>query len=207
MRRITHIVVHASATPEGREVSAKEIDRWHRARGFRKIGYHYVIHLDGSVSEGRREVEAGAHVAGHNSNSIGICYIGGVERDDVKKPKDTRTDAQKVTMERLIRELLVRYPGAEVLGHRDFPGVAKACPCFDTRSWWTEVNERTLSPYKNIFGTEPPHHCDAEYTVVAGDTLWGISQQLKVNLPDLLAANGMSMDYVIQPGEKLRIPG
>ncbi|BAF89599.1 putative N-acetylmuramoyl-L-alanine amidase [Azorhizobium caulinodans ORS 571] len=146
MRKITHIVIHCAATPEGREVSVKEIDRWHRERGFAKIGYHYVIHLDGSIDPGRSEEEIGAHVQGHNATSIGICYIGGTEAHDVKKPKDTRTPAQKAAMERLVKELLTRYPGAEVLGHNDFPGVNKACPAFDTRKWWAEVSKRDAAP-------------------------------------------------------------
>jgi len=131
MRKITHLVVHCTATPAGREVSVKEIDRWHRARGFAKIGYHYIVHLDGSISEGRKEEEAGAHVAGHNSTTIGITYVGGVDANDVKKAVDTRTPAQKEALTRLLRHLLSRYPTAKIVGHRDFPGVAKACPCFD----------------------------------------------------------------------------
>ncbi|WP_142850901.1 N-acetylmuramoyl-L-alanine amidase [Telmatospirillum sp. J64-1] len=135
-RRVDKLVVHCSATPEGRDVSAKDIDRWHRGQGFRKIGYHYVIRLDGTIEKGRDEAEVGAHVQGHNANSIGICLIGGVSADDPKIAKDTYTPEQWTSLETLLRDLLTRYPHAEILGHRDFPGVAKACPCFDVKSWW-----------------------------------------------------------------------
>lgn len=128
MRKIDEIIVHCSATPRRRDVSAAEIDRWHRQRGFRCIGYHYVIRLDGTVERGRPECEAGAHCKGHNSSSIGICYIGGMTADG-KTAADTRTDAQRVAMTELIMEMKERYPGARVHGHRDF--AAKDCPCFD----------------------------------------------------------------------------
>ena len=139
MRKITHLVVHCTATPAGKEVSVKEIDRWHRARGFAKIGYHYVIHLDGSISVGRKEEEAGAHVAGHNATTIGISYVGGVDANDVNKARDTRTPAQKEALVRLLRTLKTKYPSAEILGHRDFPGVAKACPSFDAKKEYRDL--------------------------------------------------------------------
>lgn len=128
MRKIDEIIVHCTATPRGREVTATEIDSWHRARGFRCIGYHYVIGLDGTVERGRPECQTGAHCSGHNGRSIGICYVGGLSTDG-KTPLDTRTDEQRVALSRLILELRERYPGAKVYGHRDF--AAKKCPCFD----------------------------------------------------------------------------
>lgn len=128
MRKIDEIIVHCSATPRGREVSAADIDRWHRQRGFRCIGYHYVIRLDGSIECGRKESETGAHCKGHNARSIGICYVGGLSTDG-KVPLDTRTDAQRVALTQLLMELKERYPQARVFGHRDF--AAKDCPCFD----------------------------------------------------------------------------
>lgn len=102
MRRIDEIIVHCSATPRGRRVTAKDIDGWHRERGFRCIGYHYVIGLDGEVEE-RAESEAGAHCKGHNARSIGVCYVGGLTADG-KVAVDTRTDAQRVAMTELIME-------------------------------------------------------------------------------------------------------
>ena len=131
MRTINEIIVHCSATPEGRNVTVKDIDTWHRQRGFRCIGYHYVIYLDGSVHVGRPESQVGAHCLGHNSHSIGVCYIGGVAKDG-KTPKDTRTDAQKESLIKLIKELKAKYPKATVHGHREYAN--KACPCFDAKS-------------------------------------------------------------------------
>lgn len=130
MRNINEIIVHCSATPEGRNVTVKDIDTWHRQRGFRCIGYHYVIYLDGSVHIGRPESQVGAHCLGHNSHSIGVCYIGGVAKDG-KTPKDTRTDAQKESLIKLIKELKAKYPKATVHGHREYAN--KACPSFDVQ--------------------------------------------------------------------------
>ncbi len=128
MRKITKIIVHCSATAAGRDFSAADIDRWHRARGFNGIGYHYVVKLDGTVEKGRSESVMGAHCLGQNANSIGVCYIGGLKSDG-KTPADTRTEAQKRALKSLIGDLKKRYPGATVHGHREF--AAKACPCFD----------------------------------------------------------------------------
>lgn len=125
--KVEKIIIHCSATPEGRDVTAKEIDRWHRARGFRCIGYHFVVRLDGSVERGRPEDEIGAHCLGENARSLGVCYIGGIDRDTLK-PKDTRTAAQRIALRKLVRQLQARHPGATVHGHCEF--AAKACPCF-----------------------------------------------------------------------------
>lgn len=132
MRNIDTIVVHCSATPEGRAVSVPTIRKWHTDRGWRDIGYHFVIGLNGEIWPGRPISERGAHVRGHNTGSIGICYVGGVTNDGRLAPKDTRTPAQKTALLSLIRGLLTDYPAiSKICGHRDFPGVAKACPCFD----------------------------------------------------------------------------
>lgn len=138
MRKITHLVVHCSATPEGRDVSAEEIDRWHRQRGFAEIGYHYVVRLDGSIETGRPLEVPGAHVAGHNANTIGIVYAGGLAKDG-KTAKDTRTAAQKAALTGLLKSLKGRFPKALIQGHRDFPGVAKACPSFDAKSEYAKL--------------------------------------------------------------------
>lgn len=128
MRKITKIIVHCTATPEGRAVSVAQVDAWHKERGFRCIGYHYLVGLDGTVTAGRPEQEMGAHCLGHNYESIGVCYVGGLDRV-TGKPKDTRTPAQRSALRRLVEQLRDRYPGATVHGHREF--AAKACPCFD----------------------------------------------------------------------------
>lgn len=133
MRQINRIIWHCSATPEGREVTVDEIRRWHvQDRGWSDIGYHYVIELDGTVQMGRPLARAGAHVVGHNHDSIGVCYVGGVDKNN--KPKDTRTAAQRKALHELTVKLRQRYPGATVHGHNEFAN--KACPSFDARSDW-----------------------------------------------------------------------
>lgn len=127
MRKIEKIIVHCTATPEGREVTVEQVDSWHRARGFRCIGYHYLIGLDGEVHPGRPEADMGAHCLGYNLHSIGVCYVGGLDKDKLQ-PKDTRTPKQKAALEMLIAKLKKKYPGATVHGHNEF--AAKACPCF-----------------------------------------------------------------------------
>ncbi len=130
MRKIDKIIIHCSATKEGQHFTVEDIDRWHRERGFAKIGYHHVIYLDGSVHKGRDEsLLGGAHCLGHNATSIGICYIGGLDVDG--KPKDTRTEAQRASLKKLVGELKVRYPKATIHGHNEF--AAKACPCFNVK--------------------------------------------------------------------------
>lgn len=130
MRQINEIIVHCTATPEGRYHTAADIDRWHRQRNFNGIGYHYVVLLDGSIQTGRRPDIAGAHCKGHNKYSLGIVYVGGL--DAKGNPKDTRTPAQKASLLRLLKELKSKYPKASIHSHRDF--AAKACPCFDATS-------------------------------------------------------------------------
>ena len=127
MRTINQIIIHCTATPARRDVKADDIDRWHRARGFRGIGYHYGVYLDGTVVHGRNESVAGAHCKGFNAHSIGVCYVGGL--DEEGRPADTRTPAQRKALRELVKRLQERYPGATVHGHREF--ACKACPCFD----------------------------------------------------------------------------
>ena len=128
MRKINEIIIHCAATREGRDFTVEDITRWHKARGFATIGYHYVIYRDGSIHEGRPLEQIGAHCVGHNKHSIGICYIGGCASDG-KTPKDTRTPEQKEALLALLRRLKARFPNATIHGHRDF--AAKACPSFD----------------------------------------------------------------------------
>lgn len=138
MRNIDSIVIHCSATPEGRNVSVQDIRGWHLARGFADIGYHFLVGLDGSVTPGRPIEQVGAHCTQSRMNhrSIGICYAGGYAKDG-KTPKDTRTDAQKLALRSLVVRLRKQYgiPSDRVFGHRDF--APKACPCFDVHaeSW------------------------------------------------------------------------
>lgn len=137
MRKINEIIIHCSATAEGKAFYAKDIDKWHKARGWKGIGYHYVIDLDGKVEKGRPVEEIGAHCTNHNKYSIGICYIGGLAKDG-KTPKDTRTDEQKEALWGLLRELLCKYPKATIHGHNEF--AAKACPSFDVQETYKNIN-------------------------------------------------------------------
>lgn len=143
MRKINTIVVHCTATVEGKDFTAADIDSWHKNRGWRGIGYHYVVRLNGAIEQGRKEETVGAHVRGHNRNSIGVSYIGGLDKD--LKAKDTRTAAQKKALIELLSELKKKYPKAMIVGHRDFSpdtnnnGIIepfefiKECPCFDAK--------------------------------------------------------------------------
>lgn len=125
---VKYLTIHCAATPEGRHVSAEQITAWDKAK-FGQTSYHWVIELDGSMHRTLRDDEKGAHVGGVNTGNIGICYVGGVDKKG--NPKDTRTDAQKATLRRLVAEYRTAYPGIVVRGHRDWPGVKKACPSFD----------------------------------------------------------------------------
>ena len=136
MRKINEIIVHCSATPEGKDFTVADINKWHLQRGFNKIGYHFVIYRDGTCHEGRKLDEVGAHCVRHNSNSIGICYIGGCAKDG-KTPKDTRTEAQKKALITLIKSLKSKFPGITVCGHRDYS--SKACPSFDAKTEYKNI--------------------------------------------------------------------
>ena len=141
MRTINEIILHCSATPEGRHHTVDDIRRWHLKMGFKDVGYHFVVYLDGSIHQGRHLDLAGAHTAGHNAHSIGVCYIGGCDRN--LKPKDTRTPQQRQAMINLCRELLERFPQATLHGHNEY--AKKACPSFDVKQWAAQNN----MPYDN----------------------------------------------------------
>lgn len=135
-RRINEIIVHCSATREGRDYTVADITKWHKQRGFNDIGYHYVIYRDGSIHNGRDVNLVGAHCTNHNAHSIGVCYIGGCKTDGTS-PKDTRTDAQKVALLSLLKDLRKKYPYAKIHGHRDFAN--KACPSFDATKEYKNI--------------------------------------------------------------------
>lgn len=125
---IKYLTIHCAATPEGRDVKAETISQWDQAK-FGQTSYHHVVELDGRPVRTLADDQRGAHVGGHNTGNIGICYVGGVDKKG--NPKDTRTDAQKQTLRRLVADYRAKYPGIVVRGHRDWPGVKKACPSFD----------------------------------------------------------------------------
>ena len=128
MREINKIIVHCSATREEENFEVAEIRKWHLARGFNDIGYHFYIDLYGEIHKGRDISKIGAHCKGHNRNSIGICYCGGVEADG-KTPKDTRNTEQRRALVAVLRTLKAMYPNAVIHSHSDFAN--KACPSFN----------------------------------------------------------------------------
>lgn len=131
VRRIDEIIIHCSATPEGKNYTVDDIRKWHKDQGWSDIGYHYVVYRNGHVENGRDVNLSGAHCDGHNAHSIGVCYIGGVDAGG-KKAKDTRTLAQKAALIGLLCNLKALYPKAKIVGHRDYS--SKKCPSFDAKA-------------------------------------------------------------------------
>lgn len=144
MRDIHEIIVHCTATPEGRYVDVPMVRQWHKDRGFNDIGYHFLIGLEGEIWTGRPTEKTGAHVKGHNTGTIGIAYVGGV--DSKLQPKDTRTERQKAALLEIIKGQLKRFPAIEkISGHRDY--AAKACPSFDaTAEYAYLLNKDEVKP-------------------------------------------------------------
>lgn len=131
MRTITEIIVHSTATPSGMKATAKDIDKWHRLRGYDCIGYHFVVLHDGTIQAGRAVATIGAHCKGHNENTIGVAYVGGLNSS--KQSADTRTQAQKTSLTALIKALISQYPTIKkISGHRDYCNTA--CPSFDAKN-------------------------------------------------------------------------
>jgi N-acetylmuramoyl-L-alanine amidase len=136
-RYISEIIVHCTATPEGKDYTVDDIRKWHKERGWSDIGYHYVIDRKGHILPGRDVDTIGAHCEGHNAHSIGVVYIGGVSALN-GKPKDTRTLAQKAGLIRCLTELKSLYPQAKIYGHCDFTK-SKPCPCFDAKTEYASI--------------------------------------------------------------------
>ena len=137
MREINKIIIHCSATREGENFEVSEIRKWHvEGRGWSDIGYHFYIDLYGNIHKGRDIAKIGAHCKGHNRNSIGICYCGGVEADG-KTPKDTRNTEQKEALLCVLRTLKAMYPNAIIHSHNDFAN--KACPSFDATNEYEDI--------------------------------------------------------------------
>ena len=137
MRDIRKIIIHCAATRPSMDVGAKEIREWHvKGNHWADIGYHGVIRRDGTLESGRPMDQPGAHTSGHNANSIGICLVGGV-KEDGKTPESNFTPEQWATLDRVVHELLQKFPNATVHGHNEF--AQKACPSFDVQKWWAGV--------------------------------------------------------------------
>ncbi len=126
-RPIKELIWHCSATREGQNFTVEDIRSWHKQRGWSDIGYHYVVYRDGRIMAGRPVGQIGAHVEGHNTGTIGCCYIGGVNADNTK-PKDTRTPEQRASMLWLTEQLVKKFPIHKITGHNQY--AAKACPSF-----------------------------------------------------------------------------
>lgn len=151
-RAIDTIIVHCTATPEGRKETVDSIRLMHKQKGWSDIGYHYLVYLDGSTHAGRNVNLIGAHCEGHNAHSIGVCYVGGYEgtknakgqivpkKDKWGNPitKDTRTDEQKKSLVNLLKNLRKLYPKAKIYGHRDFNS-GKSCPSFDAKKEYKDI--------------------------------------------------------------------
>ena len=143
MRQVNRIIIHCSATRPSTDIGADEIRKWHTDRppkgnGWGDIGYHGVIRRNGELESGRPMSVPGAHVSGRNADSIGICLVGGVAEDG-RTPENNFTPEQWAGLERVIKDLVKRYPGATVHGHNEF--AAKACPSFDVKQWWSEERD------------------------------------------------------------------
>jgi N-acetyl-anhydromuramyl-L-alanine amidase AmpD len=131
MRHITKVIIHCAATKPNMDIGASDIKKWHLDRGWKDIGYHYVIRRNGDIENGIGVALAGSHTKGHNASSIGICLVGGINNKG--EPENNFTKPQWATLERLVRILKVDFPHATVHGHREF--AAKACPSFDVQEW------------------------------------------------------------------------
>ena len=138
---IDEIIIHCSATKAGRPFDGEDIESWHKARGFCQCGYHFVVTLEGQIQGMRPTFYVGAHCEGHNKNSIGVCYIGGLDRV-TGEPKDTRTEAQRESLEVLLKHLCRKYAIKRISGHRDY--AAKACPCFDAHKEYQHIADEAV---------------------------------------------------------------
>lgn len=130
------IILHCSATKPDHDVDIRDVDRWHREKGWRKVGYHFFIKRDGTVQEGRGLMEGGAHAKGYNDKSVGICLAGGVAKDGATA-ENNFTAAQWEALTSLVHRMTALFPKVTVIGHRDI--APKDCPCFDAGAWWAAV--------------------------------------------------------------------
>lgn len=149
MRKATDlIIIHCSATKPSMDIGRKEIDRWHRERGWLGIGYHYVIRRDGEVEVGRDLMQAGAHAHGYNDRSIGICMVGGIHEHKMQgrwpKPEANFTEAQWEALDTLVDQMLEQFPDAKVIGHNEVS--SKSCPSFNVQKWMDHRKDEGAPP-------------------------------------------------------------
>lgn len=135
-----YIIVHCAATPPSADIGADTIKKWHtdpkpQGRGWRDIGYHFVIKRDGTIENGRDIAVSGAHVRGKNSNSVGICMVGGIS--EKRRAQNNFTEEQFASLIKLLKALKLVYPEAEIAGHNEF--ARKACPSFKVKEWLETV--------------------------------------------------------------------
>jgi N-acetylmuramoyl-L-alanine amidase len=136
MRKINKIIIHCTATPEGREVTTDDLRQWHvKERGWSDIGYHFFIDLEGCLHECRPIERTGAHCKGHNWDSIGVAYAGGMSEGE---PYDTRTEEQKDALYELLLKLKESYRDATIYGHCNFS--SKECPSFDAKTEYENIS-------------------------------------------------------------------
>lgn len=142
IKSVDWIIVHCAATPASMDIGVEEIRRWHTLKGWFDIGYHYVIRRNGIIEKGRPETRPGAHVRGINHVSLGICMVGGAQKDNTNAPEDNFTRKQWASLRDLVEELETRFPNAPIIGHRDTPSSTKACPSFDVMEWYEETFDK-----------------------------------------------------------------
>ena len=137
MRELERIILHCTATRAGEQINVKQIDKWNRDRGWSEIGYHYVLYADGTIATGRDIRKKGAHVKGHNHDSVGVAYVGGLDKN--KTPKDTMTMQQEMAFLHLVNSLRVVFGAMSVHGHNEYS--SKACPSFDVQEKYKFLNK------------------------------------------------------------------
>lgn len=154
---VRYIIVHCSATPADMDIGSKEIDRWHRERGYFQIGYHAVIRRNGLVEAGRPIEMPGAHARGYNEISLGVCLVGGIEKLPDGKADPNYTREQLVALRRVLEEWKALCPNAEIIGHRDIWSPhdrLKECPSFDVKPWVAAGMPDFIAPqYDNVLPT------------------------------------------------------
>lgn len=225
-----YIVVHTAATPPSMDIGADTIRRWHLNRGWGDIGYHYVIRRDGTVDKGRDLWRQGAHVRSHNSDSVGICMVGGLN-ENTREPENNYTPMQFASLYNLIFKIidneedtgrLDSFDDVTVLGHRDFDGVNKACPCFDVRAWfksridapdeWHDHEEADLEELDDVKKENAPVvlkiiRLDADlYVCSEMPTLWDIADRYGIDLDELINANKHLDPLRLQKGDGVYLP-